>query len=380
MCIYIYIYTRNLAQFQGVKDHSQVSTPCYTAKQDSVADQEEDSNSQDSLKPPSPSGSDFRNPIQQESEYDHQLLVLTKEFVPNMDMLEKEFNSEENRVKREAYRANHTKEQKIEVLEKWKLFMKEVKADYPFFEYFEKHFQWHKKNCVISKTKTKPRHLPKVNVLEAHLSSSSSNEPSSENEKEKEPLDDQLGDTPPLPPKKWKSKYRGNPAFKDFHRKKIHSKEYRRQKLFKNNDFYRKGNPNPIENLKPKAKGKCFKCGKRGHFKKECPGKSPTHSLVFEDISKALELDQPENGSPNSSVDREICQIYQDSSSPRVPDSTSSSPDEVFFRTFCSGFCKNSRVRKSGILFWVPVMNSMSKPKTERMACQRAKICFDAMF
>ena len=27
-------------QFQGVKDHSQVSTPCYTAKQDSIADQE----------------------------------------------------------------------------------------------------------------------------------------------------------------------------------------------------------------------------------------------------------------------------------------------------------------------------------------------------
>ena len=69
--------TRNLAEFQGVKDHSQVSTPCYTARKDSVADQEEDSNSQE---PPSPSGSDFRNPIQQESEYDHQLLVLTKEF------------------------------------------------------------------------------------------------------------------------------------------------------------------------------------------------------------------------------------------------------------------------------------------------------------
>ena len=42
-------------QFQGVIDHSQVSTPCYTAKQDLVANQEEDSNSQDSLKPPSPS-------------------------------------------------------------------------------------------------------------------------------------------------------------------------------------------------------------------------------------------------------------------------------------------------------------------------------------
>ena len=33
--------------------------------------------------------------------------------------------------------------------------MKEVKVDYPFFEYFEKHFKWHKKNCVISKTNWK---------------------------------------------------------------------------------------------------------------------------------------------------------------------------------------------------------------------------------
>ena len=57
---------------------------------------------------PSESGSNFRNPIQKESEYNRQLL---KEFVPDMDMLGKEFNSEKNRVKREAYRANHTKEQ-----------------------------------------------------------------------------------------------------------------------------------------------------------------------------------------------------------------------------------------------------------------------------
>ena len=94
----------------------------------------------------------MRDPIQQEPEYDYQLMMLTKEFIPDMDALEKDFNSEKNRVKREAYRVNHTRDQKLEVLEKWKLFMKEVKADYPFFEYFEKHFNWHKKNCVISKT------------------------------------------------------------------------------------------------------------------------------------------------------------------------------------------------------------------------------------
>ena len=55
---------------------------------------------------PSELGSNFRNPIQKESE-NNQLL---KEFVPDMDMLGKEFNSEKNRVKREAYRANHTTE------------------------------------------------------------------------------------------------------------------------------------------------------------------------------------------------------------------------------------------------------------------------------
>ena len=33
--------------------------------------------------------------------------------------------------------------------------MKEVSSDYPFFEYFEKHFKWHKKTYVISKTNWK---------------------------------------------------------------------------------------------------------------------------------------------------------------------------------------------------------------------------------
>ena len=148
-----------------------------------------------------------------------------------------------------------------------------------------------------------------MNVLEAHISSSNSSKPSSEDEKEKNPLDDQLQDTPPILPRKQISKYRGKETSKDFQRKKTISRQYRKQK-FKNNDFYKKVNPKSIENLKPKAKGKCFSCGKKGHFKKECPSKSPTNSLISEDISKILELDHLESESPNSSINREICQIY----------------------------------------------------------------------
>ena len=118
---------------------------------------------------PSESGSDFRNPIQKESEYNHQLL---KEFVPDIDMLGREFNSEKNRVKREAYRVNHTKEQKVEILEKWKIFMKKVKTDYPFFEYFEKHFQPKKKSKPLPKNMPSKRLRCSVQKTEKSLSPS----------------------------------------------------------------------------------------------------------------------------------------------------------------------------------------------------------------
>ncbi|KAK9988116.1 hypothetical protein SO802_028355 [Lithocarpus litseifolius] len=102
-------------EFQGVKTRSQVSTPCYTAKQDSVVDQDDNNNP----KVGSPSGTDMEDPYRDNIE-DFELKVLKKDFEPDMVYLGKEFDLEENRVKREAYRANHTKEQKKEVLEAWK--------------------------------------------------------------------------------------------------------------------------------------------------------------------------------------------------------------------------------------------------------------------
>ena len=46
-------------------------------------------------------------------------MVIKKDFTLDLIALGKEFDYERNRVKREAYRTNHTKEQKVEVLEKW---------------------------------------------------------------------------------------------------------------------------------------------------------------------------------------------------------------------------------------------------------------------
>ena len=64
-------------------------------------------------------------------------MVIKKDITLDLVALGKEFDFEKNRVKREAYRANHTKEQKVEVLEKWQEFMKEISSNVHFFEYFE---------------------------------------------------------------------------------------------------------------------------------------------------------------------------------------------------------------------------------------------------
>ena len=82
-------------ELQGVKTQSQVSTPCYTAKQDSVTNEEDNQ----SRSTPSPSHTDME---QLEPPAKHELMVIKKEFTPNLVALGKEFDSEENRVKKEA--------------------------------------------------------------------------------------------------------------------------------------------------------------------------------------------------------------------------------------------------------------------------------------
>ena len=65
-------------------------------------------------KNPSPSHSDLEAPEEPEdvspvNPYKG-LITIKKEFTPDMETLGKEFDLEKNRVKREAYRANHTRE------------------------------------------------------------------------------------------------------------------------------------------------------------------------------------------------------------------------------------------------------------------------------
>ena len=80
---------------------------------------------------------------------------MKKDFIPDHKSLGDDFDSKANKVKREAYKANHTKEQKMEVYTKWQEFMKEISANIPFFEYFENHFEWHRKSYVITTKKEK---------------------------------------------------------------------------------------------------------------------------------------------------------------------------------------------------------------------------------
>ena len=115
---------------------------------------------------------------------------------------------------------------------------------------------------------------------------------------------------PSVIPKR-KSKYRGKEPSVKSHKKRTASKYYRKQK-FKTDDFYKKGKSKSTGKFIPKTSGKCFKCGKRGHFQKECKAKAKSliNTLVSdqaskEEIFKLLELDRSDSESPNSSSERE---------------------------------------------------------------------------
>ena len=73
----------------------------------------------------------------------------------------------------------------------------------------------------------------------------------------------------------------------------------------------------------PQASGKCYNCGKKGHFKSECRAKAKSliNTLVSDqpsknEIFKLLELDRSDSESYSSASDSELKQIYRSSSSP----------------------------------------------------------------
>ena len=77
---------------------------------------------------------------------------------------------------------------------------------------------------------------------------------------------------PSVIPKR-KFKHKGEEPSKKSHRKKTASKYHRKQK-FKTDDFYKKGKSKSTRTFIPKTSRKCFTCGKKGHFQKECKAKA----------------------------------------------------------------------------------------------------------
>ena len=115
-------------------------------------------------------------------------------------------------------------------------------------------------------------------------------------------------------------------------------------------DFYKKGKSKSTGKFIPKTSGKCFKCGKRGHFQKKCKAKAKslintliTDQTSKEEIFKLLELDHLDSESSNNSSEEEKHQLYRSSSEPsRVSSSSSSGIDEILA-------CKDSCCRNKTI-------------------------------
>ena len=150
---------------------------------------------------------------------------------------------------------------------------------------------------------------------------------------------------PSVVPKR-KSKFREKSSSEKPYRKKTSAKYYRKQK-FKADDFFKKGQSKSTGKPISKASGKCFNCGKRGHFRTECKQKAKAliNTLVSDQPSKIeifrlLELDSE---SSSSSSDHEIHQVYQSSSEPSRASSISSSGPDIGMA------CKDSCCRNKTI-------------------------------
>ncbi|KAK9997428.1 hypothetical protein SO802_022114 [Lithocarpus litseifolius] len=120
--------------------------------------------------------------------------------------------------------------------------------------------------------------------------------------------------------------------------------------------FIKRGKPSrskpTIKYEKPsKESRKCFNCGKKGHFSKEC--RSKTKSLIStlisdqtskDEIFRLLELTHIESESTSSSSDHEIHQLNQlSSSSEPFRDSTSFSSPGIDLACRDS-FCRNKTI------------------------------------
>ena len=118
-------------------------------------------------------------------------------------------------------------------------------------------------------------------------------------------------DLPSVIPKR-KSKFKEKGSSKKSHRRRTAAKYYRKQK-FKADDFYKKGKSKSTGKPISKASRKCFNCGKRGHFRKECTKKAKalinnlgSDQTSKDEIFKLLELDHSESESSSSSSNHDI--------------------------------------------------------------------------
>ncbi|KAK9988027.1 hypothetical protein SO802_028266 [Lithocarpus litseifolius] len=190
-------------------------------------------------------------------------------------------------------------------------------------------------------------------------------------------------DLPPIAPSKRKSKLRGKESPEISHRRKTASRYYRKQQ-FNEDDFCKKGKPSRSKSTgkyeKPtKVSGKCFKCGKKGLFSKECRSKAKSliNTLVSDqtskdEIFKLLELDHIENLEKihdRFSKSKEEEPSFQNL--PEEPKSTSTLKKiSVNNPTYSTSQTKNPELRTRGKLLYRTILKTKGS-QNSRLKCMK---------